>query len=377
MDVIKELKKWRQDLHQIPEIGLKEFKTTKYLKDQLVAMGYQTIDVLETGTLVYVDYGCQDTLAFRSDIDALQIKEETNCSFSSKHDGYMHACGHDGHMSALLGFAKVLKETSESLPYNILLIFQPAEESPGGARLLVEKNILSTYHVKAIFGMHLMPSMPQGVIASRPGPLMAQHGELDVRIVGRSAHAGLYHLGVDTIQIASKIINEYQSIVSRMVAPTQSCVLHVGEIHGGSARNIVADSTHFHGTVRTYDEGVFTKITKAIGDIHQGMENTYGCRITWSCPFMYPPVINDKKLYEAFVRCLDTTYQELEEPLMLAEDFSFYQKEVPGIFFYLGTNTKEWNSGLHTQTFNFNEEVLSKAVSTYYYIAKNIALGGE
>lgn len=374
MDISGYVKKWRQDLHRIPEIGLQEYKTTKYLKEQLQAMGYQTIDVLETGTLVYIDNACKETIAFRSDIDALPITEATNCSFISQHEGYMHACGHDGHMSALLGLAKVLKETKETFKYNILLIFQPAEESPGGAKLLVEKGILQTYHVKAVFGMHLMPSLDEGVIASRPGPLMAQNGELDVKIRGRSAHAGLYHLGVDSIVIAAKMIQEYQSISSRLIAPTQPSVLHVGQIHGGTARNIVADEAHFYGTIRAYDEEVYVKITKAIEAIHLGMERTYGCKITATFPPMYPPVINDRKLYSAFLACMDKTYQELDEPLMLAEDFSYYQKEVPGIFFFLGTKTDTYQSGLHTETFNFNEEVLVRAVDTYYQILKNITL---
>lgn len=377
MDICKDLKKWRQELHQIPEIGLQEYKTTKYLEKQLQAMGYSTIEVLDTGTLVYIDYGCEETLAFRSDIDALQITEATEVLYTSNHKGYMHACGHDGHMSALLGFAKLLKNCEETFRYNILLVFQPAEESPGGARLLVEKGILQKYRVKAIFGMHLMPSVEEGVIASRPGPLMAQNGELEVGIHGKSAHAGLYHQGIDSISIASKILNEYQGIISRLIAPTEPCVLHVGEIRGGSARNIVADKTELHGTIRAYNEDVYHTITKAIGTIHQGMERTYGCKIEWSCPPMYPPVINDKKLYKAFVNCIKEEYLELEEPLMLAEDFSYYQKEVPGVFFYLGTKTKEYQSGLHTETFNFNEEILEKAVRTYYYIIKNIELGGE
>ena len=141
MDALEQIKKWRQELHQIPEPGLHEYKTSKYLNTELLKMGYQPITILKTGVLVYIDNGYDKTLAFRSDIDALKIKEETKCSFISQHDGYMHACGHDGHMAALLGFAKKLKDKPLSLNVNILLIFQPAEESPGGAKLLVEAGI--------------------------------------------------------------------------------------------------------------------------------------------------------------------------------------------------------------------------------------------
>lgn len=375
MDALQQIRKWRQELHQIPELGLQEYKTSEYLKAELIKMGYQPIPVLKTGILIYIDNGFDKTIAFRSDIDALKIKEATNCGFISKHDGYMHACGHDGHMAALLGLAKKLVDEPLSLKANILLIFQPAEESPGGAKLLVEAGILRKYHVKAIFGMHLMPMIDEGMIACRPGPLMAQNGELDVTVIGKSAHAGLYHLGVDSILIASSIICQYQSIISRVISPVESCVINIGEISGGTVRNIVADKTIFKGTVRTYSETVFKKITDTMQAINHGMENSYGCKIEFSCPPMYPPVLNDFELYRQFTNIVDKNYEELKEPLMLAEDFAYYQKEIPGIFFYLGTKTAQYSSGLHTETFNFNEDVLLQAVELYYRLAAKIKLG--
>ncbi len=375
MDALEQIKKWRQELHQIPELGLQEYKTANYLKAELIKMGYQPISILETGILVYIDNGYDKTLAFRSDIDALKIKEQTNCSFMSKHEGYMHACGHDGHMAALLGLAKKLKDSPNSFEHNILLIFQPAEEAPGGAKLLVEEGILNKYQVKAIFGLHLMPTIDEGKIACCPGPLMAQNGELDVTVIGKSAHAGLYHLGVDSIVIASSIICQYQNIISRIISPVESCVINIGEINGGTVRNIVADKTTFKGTVRTYSESVFKKITDTMQAINHGMEESYGCKIEFSCPPMYPPVLNDYDLYRQFINLVDKNYEELKEPLMLAEDFAFYQKEVPGIFFYVGTKTAKYLSGLHTETFNFNEEVLVQAVELYYRLASKIKLG--
>lgn len=375
MDALEQIKKWRQELHQIPELGLQEYKTSNYLKTELIKMGYQPISILETGVLVYIDNGYDKTLAFRSDIDALKIKEQTGCSFASKHEGYMHACGHDGHMTALLGLAKKLKDCPNSFKQNILLIFQPAEEAPGGAKLLVEEGILDKYQVKAIFGLHLMPTIEEGKIACRPGPLMAQNGELDVTVTGKSAHAGLYHLGVDAIVIASSIICQYQSIISRIISPVESCVINIGEISGGTVRNIVADKTTFKGTVRTYSEAVFKKITDTMQAINHGMEESYGCKIEFSCPPMYPPVLNDYDLYRQFINLAGKNYEELKEPLMLAEDFAFYQKEVPGIFFYVGTNSAKYSSGLHTETFNFNEEVLVQAIELYYSLATKIELG--
>lgn len=375
MGALEQIKKWRRQLHQIPEIGLQEYQTSNYLKKELIEMGYDPISILDTGILVYIDHHQDKTVAFRSDMDGLKISEQTNCDFKSKHDGYMHACGHDGHMAALLGFAKKLSQVPADFAYNILLIFQPAEESPGGANLICQAGILKQYNVKAIFGLHLMPTIEAGKIACRPGPLMAQNGELDVTVTGKSAHAGLYHLGVDSILIASQLICQYQNILTRVIAPVESCVINIGEIKGGTVRNIVADQTVFKGTVRTYSETVFKKITDTMQAINHGMEEAYGCKIDFSCPPMYPPVLNDYDLYAQFVKLTGDNYEELKEPLMLAEDFAFYQREIPGIFFYVGTKTERYNSGLHTETFNFDEEVLLQAVELYYQIACKIKLG--
>jgi hippurate hydrolase len=279
----------------------------------------------------------------------------------------MHACGHDGHMSALLGFAKRLKESQDVFSYNILLIFQPAEESPGAAKDVVATGIFKKYHVRYIFGMHLMPLIEEGVIACKAGALMAMCGELDVTIKGKASHAGLSHKGIDSIMIATNALQQYQTLVSRQTSPFQPVVLNVGKISGGTARNSVASECELHGTVRCYSEDMFQTISEGIGKIHRGLETSYGCQIEWSLPPLYPPLINDNDLYQQFNQIVE--HQHLDEPMMLAEDFSYYQKEIPGLFFFLGTKTKEYDSGLHTETFNFNEDVLEKTVDTYYQLA--------
>lgn len=370
---MEDVKRWRRDLHQIPELGLKEYQTANYLRHELEKMGYQWESVVDTGTIVYIDYGCQSTLAFRSDIDGLAIVEKNEVDYVSKHSGCMHACGHDGHMSALLGFAKRLKQMSEPLPYNILLVFQPAEESPGAARYVVESGIFEKYHVKAIFGMHLMPMIEEGKIACKSGPLMAMCGEMDVTIHGKGAHAGLPQDGVDSIMIANHAYMQYQIMVSRQLSPFAPVILNIGQIEGGTARNSVATQTTMHGTLRCYDEALFHKMTDYIQAIHDGLMKSYDCQIEWSCPPMYPPVINSKDLYPKWLACVNLdNYIELDEPLMLAEDFAFYQKAIPGIFFFLGTKCESYQSGLHTETFNFHEDVLKVAIDLYESIAKNI-----
>lgn len=367
---MEQLKKWRRDLHQIPELGLQEYQTAAYIRQELDKMGYQWEAIVETGTIVYIDYHQSTTIAFRSDIDALAIHEKNNVDFASKTPGMMHACGHDGHMSALLGFAKRLKETQNQPLYNILLVFQPAEESPGAAKQVVESGIFDKYNVKAIFGMHLMPFIEEGLIACKNGPLMAMCGELDVKVLGKGAHAGLPQDGIDSIIIANQALQQYQTIISRRISPFLPVVINIGHIIGGTARNSIASETNMHGTLRCYDEKLYMKVIHDMDNLHKSLEMAYGCTIEWSCPPLYPPVLNDCHLYEKFKEIVDDKiYVELEEPLMLAEDFSFYQKAVPGIFFFLGTKCKEYQSGLHTETFNFHEEVLKQAVDLYEKIA--------
>lgn len=357
-----QLKTWREALHRIPELGMEEVKTTAYLKKELEAMGYHPQPLLETGLYVYVDAGKQTTLAFRSDIDGLPIIEETKLPFASTHEGVMHACGHDGHMTALLGFAKALKE-EKSLPRNILLIFQPAEESPGAARFVVQSGLLEKHHVEAIFGIHLMPQIPEGVIACKPGPLMAKCGEIDVKVTGKGAHAGLAQDGIDSLMIASTLIMQYQQIIARMKSPFEPAIINIGSITGGTARNSVAAVTEFHGTVRCYNDAMFDHLIHAIDQLHKGTEKIYGCTIEWQCPPLYPAVINDEDLFKHLQSIQDV--EVLKEPLMLSEDFSYYQKAVKGLFVFVGTGTKEHQSGLHTGTFDFNEQVLEKVITMY------------
>lgn len=371
--LLDQIRTWRRHLHAIPEIGFQEYKTSKYLYEELEKMGYHPLKITETGIAVYLDFHKEKTLAFRSDIDALEIEEQTGVSFKSTHQGKMHACGHDGHMSALLGFAKRLKEIKEPLNYNILLLFQPAEESPGAARLVVESGVLEKYHVKAIFGMHLMPMIEEGKIACKSGPLMAMCGEMDVTIHGQGAHAGLPQEGIDSIMIANHAYMQYQTMISRHISPFSPVIFNIGEIHGGTARNSVATQTCMHGTLRCYDESLFHKMTQEIQAIHDGLMKSYNCQIEWSCPPMYPPVMNHQSLYQQLKACVDpSTYIELDEPLMLAEDFAFYQKAIPGVFFFVGTKCQEYQSGLHTDTFDFHEEVLETAVDLYEKLARNI-----
>ncbi len=367
-----QLKKWRRDLHQIPELGMQEYQTSAYIRNELNKMGYKWESIVETGTIVFIDYGKDKTIAFRSDIDALPITENNDIDYKSKYKGFMHACGHDGHISALLGFAKNLKENHYDFNHNILLIFQPAEETIAAARFIVEAGIFDKYNVKAIFGMHLMPDIDEGMIACKNGPLMALCGDVNVTIVGKDAHAGEPQNGIDSIAIACDLWQQYQNMIARRITRFSPVLLNIGKIEGGTSGNCVASSTKIEGTLRCFDEALYEKIVGYILDIHQGLEKTYHCQIIWSPPPVNPPVINDEHLYNQFKNIVKDDYLELIDPLMMSEDFSYYQKAIPGLFFFLGTKCEEYQSGLHTNTFNFHEEILKKAIDTYISIAQNI-----
>lgn len=371
-NLLEEVTRYRRELHQIPEIGYSEVKTQEYLIEVLTKMGYKPEIICGTGVYVYIEGEGSDTIAFRADIDALPITEETNCSFKSLHKGYMHACGHDGHMSMLLGFAHHLK-SYKKFNKNILLIFQPAEEGPGGAKDIVSEGLLEKYNVKGIFGAHLFPGLEEGVVASKKGAMMAQSTEIDIDIVGKSGHGAMPQTAVDSILVTAKLLEAYQSIVSRSLSPLSQSVITFGRIEGGTVRNIIAENTRIEGTIRTFSRKILDDILRRISEINEGFERSYGVRINCHINILYPPVINDAHLFSQIEELVDLSDIE---PLMLAEDFSYYQEAVPGIFFFLGTKNEErgFTAPLHNSKFNFDEKVLLKGIELYTLLSKKINL---
>lgn len=368
-DIIKN----RRALHQIPETALEEFKTKEYLKNYLISIELEPQEIVETGLFVYIEgKDKENCIAFRSDIDALNIKEETGTEFESKHVGKMHACGHDGHMTTLLAFAKYLT-TIQPLDKSVLLIFQPAEESPGRAKDIVETGLLKKYNVKAIYGMHLFPELPEGTVASKEGPFFAQAALMTTTITGKSGHGAMPHKTIDPLMAFTKIVDGYQTIVSRNLSPFDPGVVTIGKFCGGSAQNIIADTVNFWGTIRTFKEENTEFIIDRIKEIHRGIELSYRVKIDEKIDIVYPPVVNDKELYKKFVETMkDMNYVE-HEALTISEDFAYYQKEVPGIFMLLGTRSEEkgFIHPLHSCHFNFDEKVLLKGVEAFARILES------
>ena len=371
--LLDDIVKNRRALHQIPETALEEFKTKEYLKNYLISIGLEPQEIVETGLFVYIEgKDKENCIAFRSDIDALNIKEETGAEFESKHIGKMHACGHDGHMTTLLAFAKYLT-TIQPLEKSVLLIFQPAEESPGRAKDIVETGLLKKYNVKAIYGMHLFPELPEGTVASKEGPFFAQAALMTTTITGKSGHGAMPHKTIDPLMAFTKVVDGYQTIVSRNLSPFDPGVVTIGKFCGGSAQNIIADTVNFWGTIRTFKEENTEFIIDRIKEIHRGVELSYRVKIDEKIDIVYPPVINDKELYKKFVETMkDMNYVE-HEALTISEDFAYYQKEVPGIFMLLGTRSEEkgFVHPLHSCHFNFDEKVLLKGVEAFARILES------
>lgn len=362
----KRLTDIRRDLHRIPEIGFDLFKTHAYVKRALEDMGYATRVTARTGLIAKKEGKSVDAIAFRSDMDALSVTEKTGASFASEHEGNMHACGHDGHMAILLNFAHYVS-TKENLEKTIVFIFQPAEEGPGGAKVIIEEGMLETYHISKIFGFHVNPALPEGIIGIKDGPMMARNGEFTITIHGKSAHAAKPHEGKDAIVVASALVSVYQTIVSRTVDPLSTAVLTVGTLHGGEARNIIAQTVVMTGTIRAFDDTLYQEIKHRIHAINRAHETAYGVRIETEILDYYPPVINDKELYETVSDLLSDSERHILKPMMYAEDFAFYQQKIPGLFMMIGTRNEKLGfvHPLHSCYFNFRASQLTKALSVY------------
>lgn len=369
--LINNVNEYRNDLHQIPEVGFCEFKTSTYLREKLESFGYEVKSVAKTGLIAYKCGEEDRCIAFRSDMDGLQIKEETGLENSSKIEGQMHACGHDGHMSILLGFAEHVSKI-EKLKKGILFMFQPAEEGPGGAEVIVNEGILKDYKVDSVFGLHIYPEMEEGTIGIRSGAMTAQTGEFDIDIKAKSGHGAIPHKANDALIVLAQLINSYQSIISRNINPIEGAVLTIGTINGGERRNIIAENIRLEGTIRAFNMDVYNKIKERMETINRGLMEMFDVKIDIVFRDMYPPVINDKSLLELVK---DSTLKEkiIEiDPMMIAEDFSYYQTVVPGLFFMLGSRNKEkgYTNPLHSSKFNFDKQVLINGIEIYDQVCK-------
>jgi len=362
----------RKALHLIPEIGFHEYKTSKYIKEVLNQLEISFESVGETGILAYIQGESPNkTIAFRTDMDGLSVTEESSFEVHSVHDNHMHACGHDGHMAMMLGLARFLTSPEVTVKDNIVMIFQPAEEGPGGAEVFVKSGLLKKYKVDEIYGIHVFPAVKQGRIGLCSGPMMAMTGEFDIDIIAKSAHGAMPHTGIDGIVIASEIVLGLQSIVSRNINPVKPAVMTIGRMEAGERRNVIAGKCRLEGTLRAFDQSVFDLIKERMKQYLEGIELAHNVKINVEFRDMYPPVINDHQLFSEFYEH-NKQICDVIDPQMISEDFSYYQKEVPGLFYFVGTYNEKHDFiyPLHNSKFNFDNEILIDGLESY----KNILL---
>jgi len=360
------LRRHRRALHQIPEIGEAEFKTQAYLLSQLEPLKPDDLRIFaDTGIrAVFRGNGKGRVLAFRCDIDALPVTEETGCTYASEHTGFMHACGHDGHMANLLVFAQWLSEHRETLVDDVVLLFQPAEETVGGAKRMIDEGALENPHVDVIYGMHMMPDVPKGKIATCAGPIMAQTCEMDFVIHGKSAHGATPHLGTDAVTAMGHLLTLFQTTVARSVDPCQQALITIGKVSAGTQRNILAESAQLEGIVRTFSNQVYERLEERIRADLRGIEAAFGVTTEFIKRVFYPCVENDQAEFERVKVVLGDTFLQAK-PRMTAEDFSYYQLSVPGVFVFCGCMDENHKAPLHAAKFDFDEEALLPGLALF------------
>lgn len=360
---IPEVVSLRRDLHQIPELDHDLPKTRAYLREKLAAWGCQILQPTPTSLAVFFDFGRENALAFRADMDALPISEAVDVPWRSRHEGQMHACGHDAHMAMLLSLCSYLQDAidrQEALPHNYLAIFQPAEETTGGAKEICETGIFQQYRVKYVFGVHMWPGLPAGELHARPGGQMARSGEITVRVHGQSCHIAEASQGKDAL-VAAALIASRSLELERTAYDLQTLrLLRFGILQAGTAQNVLAGEALLRGALRAFSDEVFETLRAGLAQICREVEQETGCSVNLHVSEGFPPVINDPELF-AKVQAFDPTSRLhlLAEPQMTAEDFSFYQLQVPGVFFFLGTGKK---TSLHSPDFDLDESTLPGGV---------------
>lgn len=355
---------YRRALHRIPELDRDLPETMAYLRSVLEPLGCALSSPIPGSLCAFFDFGQDSAIAFRSDADALPIQEKTDAPYASIHPGNMHACGHDGHMAMLLDLAVWLSQ-QKALGHNVLLVFQPAEETTGGARDLCESGVFSQYKVQCIFGMHLWPDLPSGVIASRKNEMMSRSCEVTVEITGRSSHIAKADEGIDAMAAGVEFYRR-AAAMEQALPPHLFRLLKFGRMESGTVRNAISGKTTLLGSLRAFQDDVFLSLRDGLSAIAREIEAETGCTVSVHTNDGYPPVWNPPALFEAVEAC-GLSFHVLEKPVMITEDFSWYQKSLPGLFFFLGTGP---SPALHADTFHFDESILQKGADFWKALAQ-------
>ncbi|MGV2122327.1 M20 aminoacylase family protein [Agrobacterium vitis] len=361
---MKDVVEIRRYLHQHPELGLSEFHTSDYVAGKLEAMGYEvTRGLARTGIVATLRNGTsQRSIGLRADFDALPITEETGLDYASLTPGLMHACGHDGHTAMLLGAAGILAER-RNFDGVVHLIFQPAEENFGGARLMIEDGLFERFPCDAVFGLHNDPGIAFGHFAFREGPIMASVDECKITVVGRGGHGAEPQSTSDPIVAGASIIMALQTIASRNIHPLDPVVVTVGAFHAGAASNVIPERADMVLTIRSFDDHVRDELESRVRAIAEGQAASYGMTVEIDYERGYPATVNHKAETD-YVRDLARRFAgegkvfDMPRPTMGGEDFAYMLQEKPGTYFFLGTKRTENDPPLHHPRYDFNDDII-------------------
>ena len=380
LNLSKEMVEWRQYLHTIPELGLKEFKTSEFISNKLKEWNIShECKIAETGIVATIKGkkgNSSKSIGLRADIDALPIDEKNEFNYKSKHKGISHKCGHDGHTTLLLGAAKHLSENPD-FDGTVHLIFQPAEEGIGGADIMIDEGLFKKYPMDMVYGMHNWPDLPIGQFSVCNGPIMAAANTIQIKIKGRGGHAAMPHQTIDPIIIASNIVNSLQTISSRNIDPLDSIVLSITQFHSGTTHNIIPDEVFLEGSLRTLNnktkEYAYNKIKDITNNISKGFSAVADVNIDKG----YPVTINSpKETIIAANSAAEIVGKENVDtnmtPVMGSEDFSFMLNKVPGSYICIGQKDSEHMSAVHSSDYDFNDKILPIGVSYWIKLVHNI-----
>lgn len=388
MTELQELRRYRRDLHRIPELDFDLPQTIAYIEGVLAPLTCEVTHPCPSCVCAFFDAGVDaaHATAIRADMDALPIAEATGAAFASTHPGKMHACGHDGHMAMALAAAtyvdRTIREQPGAIRRNVLFVFQPAEETTGGAKTVCESGVFERYGADRIFGFHVWPDLPVGTLASCSGPLLARSSETHIHIHGTSIHiAKTYGVPVgeshDAALAAAKFLVAERELMDEL-GTDEPCIGKFGLLQAGTVCNAVAGEAHVAGSLRVFTDDMFDRAREGVRRVLDEACTATGCTYDLDFAEGYPPVDNDPELFASIAPAL-SELQLVDEPLLIAEDFAFYQRHLPGVFFLLGTGVPEGQenpsdpdgcpayatSALHTDSMLFDEEILLKGLDVY------------
>ena len=385
IDQLELIKSIRRDIHAHPELKFTEFRTSELIANQLKAWGIQThIGLGKTGVVGSIEgnLGKGKSIGLRADIDALPLQEHNAFPHASKHDGKMHACGHDGHTAMLLSAAQFFS-THKEFKGTIHFIFQPAEEGGGGAREMMADGLFTLFPCDAVFGMHNWPDMPEGSFGVIAGPMMASSNEFKITLKGKGAHAALPHNGADPVFAITQLASSLQSIITRNKKPVDTAVLSITQIHAGFASNVIPNDAWLGGTIRTFTTPVLDLLEQRLREIAQGTALTFNCTAEVDFQRNYPPLINhhQETLFAQSVikqQFGEDQFIDGVEPTMGSEDFAFMLEKVPGCYVFIGNGEGDHRLAghglgpchLHNPCYDFNDHLLPIGASYWAHLVK-------